>query len=136
MNWYVYREIFNRQLIEKYNIFDHCGFRKDVKDAAKVAQTKEAFAELVQYSLRYYFWCKSEYETVITSWPPYISREELNRINTEYAEYESKWGHYPYYINISPVIGEKVDIYSQVMLNWDAFIDYLWRTQCEKEKKL
>ena len=126
MTWYVYRENMNNKSIEKFNIFYHGGFRKDVEDAAKIAQTKEIFAELVQRSLRYYFWCKSEYEVVVTSWPPYIDKAELDRVNTEYDEYYKRWGHYPYCAHINPMIGEKVDFYDQVMMNWDAFIEYLW----------
>ena len=126
MTWYVYRENMNNKSIEKFNIFYHGGFRKDIEDAVKVAGTKEIFAEMVQRSLCYYFWCKSEYEVVVTSWPPYIDKAELDRVNTEYDEYYKRWGHYPYCTNINPVVGEKVDFYDQVMMNWDVFIDYLW----------
>ena len=75
----------------------------------------------------YWFWCKSEHEVVITSWPVYIDKAELDRLNTEYEEYNNKWGHYPYKINVSPDVGEKVDVYSQITsLNWDIFVNYVW----------
>ena len=48
----------------------------------------------------YYFWCKSEYEVVIAPWGGSIGANEV-----------------------------KIDIYTQVMNNWDVFLDYVWRSQ-------
>jgi hypothetical protein len=44
----------------------------------------------------YYFWSKAEWEIIISSWP--------NRDNDEL----------------------KIDVFDQVMLNWEAFVDYCW----------
>lgn len=127
MVWNVYREDFNNKAIVTYNIFDHSGFAQDINKLLKEDITKDEFAEQLKRSLRYYFWSKSEHEVVITSWPVYINRAELGRLNTEYEEYNNKWGHYPYKINVSPDVGEKVDIYSQITsLNWDIFVNYVW----------
>ena len=127
MVWNVYREDFNHRAIVEYNIFDHGGFAQDVNKLLKEDTTKDEFAEQLKRSLRYYFWGKSEHEVVITSWPVYINRAELGRLNTEYEEYNNKWGHYPYNINIVPNVGEKIDIYNQVMINFDIFVDMIWR---------
>ena len=54
---------------------------------------------------------------------------ELDRINTEYEEYNNKWNHYPYKINVSPDVGKKIDIYSQVMMNWEQFVEYVWNNK-------
>lgn len=129
MVWNVYREDFNHGAIVKYNIFDHSGFAQDVNNLLKEDITKDEFAEQLKRSLRYYFWGKSEYEVVITSWPVYIYRSELDRLNTEYEEYNNKWGHYPYDINIVPNVGKKIDIYSQVMMNWEQFVEYVWNNK-------
>ena len=126
MVWNVYREDFNHRAIVEYNIFDHSGFAQDANKLLKADIPKDEFAEQLKRSLMYWFWCKSEHEVVISSWPVYINKEELNRINTEYEEYNNKWSHYPYKINISPDVGEKVDIYDQVMMNWHQFIEYVW----------
>ena len=126
MVWNVYREDFNNKAIVTYNIFDHGGFARDVKKLLEEDIAKDEFIERLKRSLMYWFWCKSEHEVVITSWPVYIDKEELNRINTEYEEYNNKWSHYPYKINISPDVGEKVDIHSQVMMNWEQFVEYVW----------
>ena len=129
MTWKVFREDFNKKIIEKFNIFDHSSFYKDVKEAARVAETKEVFADLVQRSLRYYFWAKAEHEVVITSWPPYIDKTELDRLNAEYEEYHTKWGHYPRCLNVNLTVDKKMDVYSQVMLHWNVFIDYVWENR-------
>ena len=127
MIWNVYREDFNNRAIVKYNIFNHGGFAQDVNKLLKEDITKDEFAEQLKRSLRYYFWGKSESEVVITSWPVYIDKTELDRLNITYEEYNNKWGHYPYKINVVPDIGEKIDIYSQVMMNFDIFVDMIWR---------
>ena len=127
MVWNVYREDFNRGVIIKYNIFDHGGFARDFKKLLEEDIAKDEFIERLKRSLMYWFWCKSEHEVVITSWPVYIDKAELDRLNTEYEEYNNKWGHYPYKINVTPDVGEKVSIYDQVMMNWGQFIDYVYR---------
>lgn len=126
MVWNVYREDFNHGTIVKYNIFDHNGFAQDVNKLFKEDISKDEFAEQLKRSLRYYFWGKSEYEVVITSWPVYIYRSELDRLNAEYKEYNNKWNHYPYKINVAPDVSEKVSVYDQVMMNWEQFFKYVW----------
>ena len=126
MVWNVYREDFNNRAIVKYNIFDHGGFARDVNELLKANVSRDEFAERLKRSLRYWFWCKSEHEVVLCSWPVYIDKAELDRLNTECEECNNKWGHYPYKINVALEIGEKVDIYDQVMMNWHQFIEYVW----------
>lgn len=45
----------------------------------------------------YYFWSKCEWEIIISGWPP---RDDFN--------------------------DAKIDVYDQVKLNWDKFVDYTW----------
>lgn len=97
LKWNVYNESFGFGGIKPFNVFDHSGFLDGCKKAAKkCGEDKAAFAEMVKRELMYYFWSKCEYEIVLTSWPP---REDHEK---------------------------KIDVYSQVMLNFDLFIDYLW----------
>ena len=126
MVWNVYREDFNRRAIVKYNIFDHGGFARDVKKLLEVDASKDEFAEQLKRSLMYWFRCKSEHEVVITSWPVYIDKTELDRLNTEFDKYNNKWGYNPYNINVSPDIGKRVSIYDQVLMNWEQFVEYVW----------
>ena len=55
---------------------------------------------MVRNSLRYYYWSKCEWEIVLSDWPP--------------SETFKK---------------EKVDVYSQVVLNWDIFSEYIWENR-------
>lgn len=126
MVWNVYREDFNRRAIVKYNIFDHSGFAQDVNKLLEVGVSKSEFTEQLNRSLRYWFWGKTEYEVLITSWPVHIDKTELDKLNTEYEEYNNKWSHYPYKINVAPDVGKKVSVYDQVMMNWDQFVEHVW----------
>lgn len=126
MVWNVYCEDFNRNTIIKYNIFDHSGFAQDVKNMLESDVPKNEFTEQLNRSLRYWFCGKTEYEAVISSWPTYIDKAELDRLNTEYEEYNNKRGRYPYKINVAPDVSEKVSVYDQVMMNWEQFIEYVW----------
>lgn len=95
MKWIVFYYNMNSRQIERYNIFNHGGFRKGVEKLLEKYKTRDAFAEELQAELMYYFWCKSEWEIVISPWAS--NGDEI-----------------------------KVDIYHQVMNNWEPFVDYLW----------
>lgn len=127
MEWNVYRHNFNKSEIEVFNIFNHYSFYENVKKHFKKYTNKEEFAEELKRSLMYYFWCKSEYEIVLTSWTPRIKMEELDRLNTERKEHIKEWDKEPYSLYVEPDVFKKVDIYDQVMNNFDIFVDYCWR---------
>ena len=97
MEWNVYYHDINRKQITTFNIFRHGRFREDVQEYLRKYNDKTEFAENVRRSLSYFFWCKSEYEVLIRAWCGGNGDEEV-----------------------------KIDIYSQVMLNFDKFIDYVW----------
>lgn len=120
LEWNVYVKDMNRGEIKSYNIFHHGRFMHEIEELIEsYGGTKEDFSEQVKRTLMYYFGFKCEWETVITSWPPYITEEELDRLNTEMDRK---------YYSLSPRLeaAEKIDVYQQVMLNWNRFIDYLW----------
>lgn len=126
MTWKVYRHDFNRGVIYEYDIFNNSRLVEDIQKLLKENITKEEFSEKLRRRLQYYYWAKSEHEIVITSWTPHIDKEELSRINTEYEEYYNKWGKDPIRFYINPDVAKKVDIYEQVRLNWNIFVDYVW----------
>lgn len=103
LKWNVYKRNMNTNKIEIFNIFDHYNFNKSVKDLLKVCKTKNEFTALLKKELMYYFWSKFEYEITINSFPP----KENNEI--------------------------KIDIYSQIMNNYNIFVDYIWS---KKENKI
>ena len=133
LEWNVFIEDWNGKKIKTFNIFDHSKFYKDVKKYLKKCEDKEEFAEEIRKSLAWCYWSKCEWETVITSFPARITKDELNRLNTEFKCDTEKYGREPYSMWISPTIGKKVDVYSQVMLNENIFIDYLWSHKRSKK---
>ena len=124
MKWFVYNE--RNGKIEPYNIFDHSGFVKYVKQHIKNCDIKEDFEEALKSELRYYFWCKAECELVITSWTARVDMKELDRLNAEREEYVKRNNKDPYSLYVIPTVAEKIDVYDQVMLNWNVFVDYVW----------
>ena len=101
MEWYVYYYDFNAQKIIKWNIFEHAGFAKEVKDLLKSDITKEELSEKMKRELLYYMWAKCEYEVVLAPW-------------TGKAD------------------DVKIDVYDQITMNWDRFVDYVWSFRKEK----
>lgn len=87
----------NHKEIEKYNIFDHYRFEREVNELLhKTHISNEDFQGKLRGALMYYFWCKAEYEVVIHPW---IGGDEK----------ESK----------------KIDVYEQIMMNWERFLEYV-----------
>lgn len=132
LEWNVYTHNFNGKSIEKYNIFNHGRFTEDVKKELKKCETKEEFAEELRKDLFYYFGSKCEWEVVITSWVPHITMSELDRINAEREESKKKYDRDPYSLYVNPDISKKIDVYEQVKLNWDLFVDYVWSNKKSK----
>lgn len=107
LKWYAYYHDWNSDKIRPYNIFNHGSFREDVEKYLKKYKNKEEFAERLKSSLMYYFWSKCEWEVVITPW---ISRKDTKDI--------------------------KIDVYDQVMNNWDVFLDYVWNSKIHRARKI
>lgn len=126
MEWNVFYQDFNSRGIQTYNVFRHGGFKNDVDKYLKEYDEKEVFAEKVKRSLMYYFWSKAEWEVIVTSWPPYIDMKELDRINNERKKTVEEYNREPYRLHVNLDMDKKIDVYDQVMNNWQIFIDYIW----------
>lgn len=124
MKWNVYRHNFNTREIEVFNIFDHASFYESIKKLFKKYKDKTEFAENLRKELLYYFWSKYEYEVIITTFPVYVDKKELQEIKNNQDQENIK--RY-----ITPEVGIKADIYSQVMNNFDIFVDYVWNNKQE-----
>lgn len=121
--WNVYRYNMNTKKIEPWNVFGHWKFLQDlyklkVKYLKKDDFRFEEFVEEVKKDLMYYYWSKCEWEVVITEVAPHISEKELERIMTE------KDLFYKRQVNLN--VEEKIDVYDQVMVNWESFKEYLF----------
>lgn len=98
LTWNVYIENINQKKIEIYNIFSYYGLEESFKKIKEECNgNKSEFAEKVDRALVYRFWAKCEWEIILSDWPP---SDKFNK--------------------------EKIDVYDQVRLNWDIFIDYVW----------
>ena len=124
LSWNVF--YYNRRDIETFNIFEHSSFCKKVINITKESsQSKAIFRDKIINVLRYYFWCKCEYEIIVTTFPTYVSNEGLKKMEADRDKYIRDYGHCKF---VHPYLDTelKVDIYTQVMMNIDHFIDYLW----------
>ena len=106
MEWNVFYHDVNKREITTFNIFHHYNFNKDVQRNLKQIKDKDEFARRLKYDLMYYFWCKSEYEVIISPWGDGMGTEDV-----------------------------KIDIYTQVMNNWDIFLDYCWNSKKRRNEK-
>lgn len=129
MTWNVYRYDSNAKTIRIFNIFNHSSFSDSVAKLKKKKISKEEFSKRLRREAMYYFWSKYEHEVVVTTFPPYIDQDELERIVDERYISIRETGNYPRHMNINPEIGIKIDIYTQLFLNWDAFADYVRRAK-------
>ena len=117
LTWNVYYGDFNSGLIKEHNVFDHYGLLEDLGKflrrldrnkelkALPEEKKKEAFAKELKTLLMYYYWSKCEWEIIISHWPPSERTKDT-----------------------------KVDVYEQVVLNWDHFLDYAWEHRKELKK--
>lgn len=135
LEWNVFRRDVNKNKIVTFNIFDHWKFNEDVQKSLKKFKDKDEFAEHLRRDLMYYFWSKYEYEVIITSFPSYIEMKELDRLNEERASHKERYDREPIYLDANLKTEIKVDIYAQVMNNWDIFLDYVWNSKWHRKDK-
>ena len=100
LEWNVFYHNINAQKIELFNIFNHGRFREDVRRNLEIIKDRDEFAEALRKDLSYYFRFKSEWEIVISPWSGGRGTEDI-----------------------------KIDIYTQVMNNWDTFVYYCWNSE-------
>lgn len=108
LTWNVYYEDFNRRNIKTFNIFEHYRFWEDcIKNKKKNKEDKDSFIKQLRQDLMYYFWSRSEWEIILTSWP-------------ERKNFKEK----------------KIDVCDQIELNWDRFVDYVWNNIKDIKKEI
>lgn len=105
MKWNVYYHDVNSQEIKIFNIFNHSSFSQDVEKYLKMHKDKDEFAKKLKSSLMYYFWSRSEYEIIISPWCGGRNTKDI-----------------------------KIDVYDQVINNWDIFVDYVFNNKNIKNK--
>ena len=105
--WHVYMEDFNEHKIKVFNVFRHYTFYNELAKLIKKWRKDKDTAALekeVKGWVMYCFWSKCEYEILLSSW---IRKD---------------------------IVKMKIDIYDQLMLNWDSFFKYI--LEYEKDFKV
>lgn len=147
LKWCVYNSAMSTREIEKINIFKlnwvfNTRIAKVYKDLKKKAKKEgkseeelfEEFKEGVKTALMVCYWGKCEYEVVVTNWPTRVDGDEIDRLAEEKASRIEKWGKF-YGTSVKLENSRHIDIYEQVQMNWEQFIEYLWANR-ELIKKL
>lgn len=100
MEWNVYYHNFNKDKIEKFNIFKHRIFTDEIEHILKEYKLMHldtiTAKEEIRESLFYYFWAKCEWEVEVSAW-------------------------------VGGDAKVKIDVYHQVMMNFDRFCEYVLR---------
>ena len=86
----------NKKDFEIYNVLSSY-FVDEIKKRTKKIEDKNDFAEEVKIMCMGYFWSKFEWEIILKEWTAGDNPKQ-----------------------------KKIDVYDQLKLNWDRFIDYLW----------
>lgn len=119
LSWYVYVYDRDQKKIEKKNIFKGGHWQTVVDALMHQCRTKDEFAAKFKQKLMSVYWSRCEYEVVLATWPTYISREELERLNRE-----AKDPCHNLTVNLTTEI--KIDVFDQLLMNWPQFVDYVW----------
>ena len=101
--WNVFIDDVNKKEISIFNVFHSYTFdeqlKKEFRRYARHKDIEKLKAEIKNWA-RYCFWSKCEYEITLTSFP-------------EKKDFKEK----------------KVDVYQQLMLNWDSFVEYVLKNK-------
>lgn len=137
LQWYVYRYNINADKIEPFNIFCHWKLCEDLEKSRKKYKTRDKFVEQLRRELKYYFWSRSEYELIVqftkddhvylTPWcgcrkPEEAQIEVTNELGIDWQLFAASHVIKQTYGNKA-----KIDIYEQVMCNWNEFCNYVCR---------
>lgn len=102
IEWNVYYYNLNKRKIEIHNVFNHWRFIEySAKAIKKYKDDKKSLEEQIRRELMYYYWSKYEWEVIVSPFS------------------ENKDGEI------------KIDVYNQVMMNWDKFFEYFWEHKKE-----
>ena len=142
LTWKVKNFDMNKQAIIDYDVLKH---RLDIiKKFKKLSADKAEFSERLKIEMKYYYWCRSEYELVIERDDTRVflrpwsgCREpELARIEIQDTS-DFDWWEFACHHTDRQINGKsaKIDIWSQLNWRWEEFVDYCWYTHLPYERK-
>lgn len=132
--WNVFRYSNSESRVKEFNVFMHPSLQTSMQKWWHKDLSKEEFAERLRGDMFYYYCSKCEHEVVITDFPPHIAPEELERLTAERDEHIAKYGNPQYSYSVRVKNALKIDVYEQIMINWEHFLDYVWN-ECQKAHK-
>ena len=92
--------LYEHDKLRIYNVFNNAYFSEAVTNIMHTPNiSRSEISEVIMRKAQWQFWGRCEYEHIISSWPPYDGDK-----------------------------GYKIDIFEQLTLNWDRFIDYIMRS--------
>lgn len=122
MKWNVYVSSFNDRKIEVRNVFELSSRFDDSlkrirynKKKQKYPFLNEEFKNDLKIALQSAYWSKCEYEICLTDLFQVIEAAQLEKMKEKRRFY-----------TVDVVGSRKIDVYEQVMLNWDLFVEYVW----------
>ena len=125
LSWFVYCERNGR--IEKHDIFENGYWEFEARAILNETNTFDEWNEKFRIRLMAQYWSRCEYELLLVEWPTTISVAALEKMTEEVESYIKDYGHLPYRVNAQlPKSTVKIDIYNQLLLNWDIFTHYVW----------
>ena len=128
--WKVF--INENDVIIAYNVFNNSSFYEHLQEAKKLlykrrkekgkltAKDYDWFKNLIRNGAMFSFWSKYEYEVFVTEPFPSIDKQELLRLNKPDNQGKTN-------LKIDLNVGLKIDVYTQLSLNWDNFVQYIWQ---------
>jgi hypothetical protein len=96
ITWNVVYYDLNEKDFGIYNVLNP-SILNEIKERTKHIDNRKEFSEEVSLICMYHFWSKCEWEIVLREWCGGDNAKEM-----------------------------KVDVYDQLVMNWNRFIDYLW----------
>ena len=134
LSWLVTNFDCNAQVIKYYDVLR---YREDyIKKIKKQCGTKEEFDQKLKSEMMYRYWSRAEYELIIkqtedgrillSPWCGCRDEEKATIDVTYDASFDWK-GFAAEHIGKQIYDNEaKIDIYNQLMWQWDDFVDYVW----------
>lgn len=100
LNWNTI--LYDGKKIRAYNIFNNYLFSGAIEKLFNMPEVSfQDFDTYVRRKAQWQFWSRCEYEMLLNAWP-------TGPVDSEY----------------------KIDVFEQLELNWDRFIEYLWNEYC------
>lgn len=127
MKWNVILKNYKTDRLCAFNIFDDTEFHMNIEKLFECKYDKKRFLVELDLEARHSFEAKIEWETFFTTWPPYIGKEEIERIINEYHINRKPDEPLPEKIKVTPTHYRKIDVYTQLRANWERFSDYVWK---------